>query len=208
MKVQDEALTELEAIFTEKYLSKLDRCVPFYDMTYTMAKLANARLRFKLHHPRGRAANAEGDVYITKEESDVIFNAALSFVELVEAGFKSKFCSHIFTHLTATFQIGAIELAWALVDGLYTEHPELIEHVENSLFFALGNLTLEAWEARRKVLEEGETTPTCIELLWSKRRVTSGDTGMPIQGITGLEGWEFNVGENFDVNYWNDFMRF
>ncbi|KAM0342568.1 hypothetical protein ACHAPU_009421 [Fusarium lateritium] len=224
MKVQDEALTELEAIFTEKYLAKLDRCVPFYELTYTMAKLANARLRFKLHHPRGQATTSEGDIYITKEESDILFNAALSFVELVEAGFKSKFSSHIFTHLTATFQIGAyiyliselrnrcsgprIEAAWRLVDGLYSEHPELIDHVENSLFFSLGNLTLEAWEARRKVLTEGETTPACIELLWSKRRVPNGDTGLPIQGITGLEGWEFNVGEDFDVNYWNDFMRF
>jgi hypothetical protein len=223
-KVENEVISELEAIFEEKYLSKLDRYVPFHDLTYTMAKLVHARLRFKLNHPRGRTALGEGDVYISKEESDILFNAALSFVELVQVGFKSKFSSQLFTHLSSTYQIDAyihviselrrrcsgpgIDQAWKLIDDLYAEHPELIDHVENSLFFALGNLTLEAWEARRKTVAESEKTPRCIETLWRKRRAADRDIGMTIQGVTGLEGWEFNVGDEFDWNSWNDFLRF
>ncbi|KAM0197356.1 hypothetical protein ACHAPI_005222 [Fusarium lateritium] len=224
VKVENEVISELEAIFEEKYLSKLDRCVPFHDLAYTMAKLAHARLRFKLHHPRGRTGLAEGDVYLSKEESDILFNAALSFVELVQVGFKSKFSSQLFTHMSSTYQIDAfihviselrrrcsgprIDQAWKSIDELYAQHPEIIEHVENSLFFALGNLTLEAWEARRKVVAEADTAPRCIEMLWNKRRAADGDIGMTIQGVTGLGGWDFNVGDDFDWNSWNDFLRF
>ncbi|SPJ79180.1 uncharacterized protein FTOL_07571 [Fusarium torulosum] len=144
VKVENEVISELEAIFEEKYLSKLDRCVPFHDLT---------ELRRRCSGPR-------------------------------------------------------IDQAWKLINDLYDEHPELIDHVENSLFFALGNLTLEAWEARRKTVAESEKTPRCIEMLWSKRHAADGDIGMTIQGVTGLEGWEFNVGDEFDWNSWNDFLRF
>ncbi|RGP81254.1 transcription factor [Fusarium longipes] len=217
-----EAVNELEAIYTEKYLSKLDRCVPFHDLTYIMANLALARMRFMLHHPRGRSVSGE-DVYVTRLESDLIFNAALSFIQYVDAGFKSKFSSQMFTHLTSTYHIDAyvyviselrkrdsgprIDLAWKLVDGLYNDHHELIDNVEIPLFVALGNLVLEAWETRRKVLTEADVIPSCIELLWAKRRVANAAAEVTADGVNGLEGWEFSV-EDFDWSQWNNFMRF
>ncbi|KAF9773448.1 hypothetical protein IL306_008730 [Fusarium sp. DS 682] len=220
-KAEDDAMNELEAIYREKYLNKLDRAVPFHNMTYAVAKLVIARLRFKVHHPRGRAPSGEGDVYMTKQESDILFNAALSFLELVNIGFNSKFSSQMFTHLTSYYQIDAwiyviselrrrvsgprISLAWTLVDSLYTDHPELMDSVDNPLFTALGNLILEAWEARRKTLSEVEIVPSCVELLWSKRRVTQ-DAEM---AGNALDSWEFNVGDDLlDWNYWSDFVRF
>ncbi|KAF4342473.1 transcription factor [Fusarium beomiforme] len=220
-KAEDDALDELEAIYMAKYLNKLDRAVPFHDLTYAMAKLAIARMRFKVHHPRGRTPAGERDVYITKEESDITFNAALSFIELVFVGFNSKFSTQMFTHLTSYYQIDAwiyviselrrrvsgprISLAWKLVDSLYAEHPELVDSVDNPLFTALGNLILEAWEARRKTLSEVEIVPSCVELLWSKRRVTH-DAEMVGNA---LDSWEFNVGDGLlDWNYWSDFVRF
>ncbi|RKL33183.1 hypothetical protein BFJ72_g10199 [Fusarium proliferatum] len=221
-KAEDEAINELEAIYTKKYLAKLDRAVPFHDLTYAMAKLAIARMRFRLHHPRARAAPGDADVYMTKEDSDILFNAALSFLELVNVGFESKFSSQMITHLTSLYQIDAwiyviselrrrpsgprINLAWKLVDSLYTDHPELVDSVDNSLYTAFGNLTLEAWEARRKALTDGEAAPACIELLWSKRRVGQGDAEMT---GSALDAWDFNVGDDLlDWNYWSDFVRF
>ncbi|KAL6916376.1 hypothetical protein FSST1_007871 [Fusarium sambucinum] len=221
-KIEYEAVNELEAIYTEKYLSKLDRCVPFHDLTYTMANLALARMRFMLHHPRGRSVSGE-DVYITRQESDFLFNAAVSFIQYVDMGFKSRFSSHIFTHLTSTYHIDAyiyvvselrnrdsgsrIDLAWKLVNGLYTDHHELIDNTESPLFVALGNLVLEAWETRRKVLTEADVIPSCIELLWAKRRVANASAEVQAAAVNGLEGWEFNV-DDFDWSYWNNFMRF
>jgi hypothetical protein len=221
-KIEYEAVNELEAIYTEKYLSKLDRCVPFHDLTYAMANLALARMRFMLHHPRGRSVSGE-DVYMTQVESDLLFNAALSFIQYVDVGFKSKFSSQMFTHLTSTYHIDAyiyvvselrkrdsgprIDLAWKLVDGLYADHHELIDNAESPLFVALGNLVLEAWETRRKVLTEADVLPSCIELLWAKRRVANAGAEATADGVNGLEGWEFNV-DDFDWSYWNNFMRF
>ncbi|KAF5970348.1 transcription factor [Fusarium coicis] len=220
-KAEDEAISELEAIYTEKYLSKLDRAVPFHDLTYTMAKLAIARMRFRLQHPRARAAPGDADVYMTKEDSDILFNAALSFLELVNVSIESKFSSQMFTHLTSLYQIDAwiyviselrrrpsgprITLAWKLVDNLYADHPELVDSVDNSLYTAFGNLTLEAWETRRKVLTDGKPVLACIELLWSKRR-GQGDSEM---AVSALDAWDFNVGDDLlDWNYWSDFVRF
>jgi hypothetical protein len=215
-----EAVNELEATYTEKYLSKLDRCVPFHDLTYAMANLALARMRFMLYHPRGRAVNGE-DVYMTRQESDLLFNASLSFIQYVEVGFKSKFSSQVFTHLTSTYHLDAyiyliselrkrdtgprIAMAWKLVDGLYADHAELIDN-ETPLFTALGNLVLEAWETRRKVLTEADAIPSCIELLWAKRQVANAGAEVAADP-GGPEGWEFNVGD-FDWNYWNNFIRF
>ncbi|KAH7184734.1 uncharacterized protein B0J16DRAFT_286167 [Fusarium flagelliforme] len=216
-----EAVNELEAIYTEKYLSKLDRCVPFHDLTYAMANLALARMRFMLYHPRGRAVACE-EVYMTRQESDLLFNASLSFIQYVDVGFKSKFSSQMFTHLTSTYHIDAyiyliselrkrdsgprIAMAWKLVDGLYADHAELIDNSESPLFTALGNLVLEAWETRRKVLTEADAIPSCIELLWAKRRVANAGAEVATDA-GGLEGWELNVGD-FDWNYWNNFIRF
>lgn len=60
--------------------------------------------------------------------------------------------------------------AWKLVEELYTEHPEVMSDTENALSRALGDLTLQAWEARRKelALDQG-VPPSFIQLLWSKR---------------------------------------
>ncbi|KAF4966874.1 hypothetical protein FSARC_5487 [Fusarium sarcochroum] len=222
-KGEDDALTELQAIYQEKYLSKFDRRVPFYNLTHAMANLALARFRFKIHHPRRRAAAGNGDVYMTHEESDILFDAALSFLELTDVGHKSKFSFHILTHLTTKYQIDAyiyvisdlrhrytgprIDLAWKLVDGLYSSHPEIIEDAENPLFVALGNLTLEAWEARRKILTQGEVTPSFIHTLWSKRRAANAEVEVPVNDVDALDGLDLTLGDDFDWNCWSDFLR-
>jgi hypothetical protein len=88
---------------------------------------------------------------------------------------------------------------------LYADHPELVDSVDNSLYTAFGNLTLEAWETRRKALTDGEPVLACIELLWSKRR-GQGDSEV---AVNALDAWDFNVGDDLlDWNYWSDFVRF
>ena len=62
-------------------------------------------------------------------------------------------------------------LAWRLVEDLYNEQLELIDDLENTFFVALGDLALEAWEARRKRLSRGQDTPEYMpqfRLLWDK----------------------------------------
>jgi hypothetical protein len=52
-----------------------------------------------------------------------------------------------------------VALAWRLVEDLYDEHPELIYDAESTFYTAFGDLTLEAWEARRKELARIQDAP-------------------------------------------------
>lgn len=230
MELQDEAINEIEAIYQEKYFRHWDKRVPLHGVTHAMAKLAVARMRFKVHHPR-RAAVGGGEAYMTREESDMVFDSAVMSLEMVDAGIHSKFSSHLFTHMTSNFQIDAyiyvisdlrrrysgdrVALAWKLVEDLYSEHPELIDDAEDAFFVALGDLTLEAWEARRKELvrgrgvRESEVTPRFIQLLWDKRQ-KGNEESVQIPTIPdphGLDGLGLTDNIELDWDYWNDFLR-
>jgi hypothetical protein len=231
MELQDEAINELEAIYQKKFSGNLDRRIPLHGLTHAMATVAGARMRFKVHHPRGRAAVSGGEVYMTREESDMLFNSAVISLEMVSVGIHSKFSSHLFTHLTTKFQIDAyiyvisdlrqrccgdrMVLAWKLVEDLYNEHPELIDDAENTFFVALGDLTLEAWEARRKELarsqgvRESDLTPHFIQLLWGKRRNGNKESVQlpPVPDPHGLDGPGLTDYNDLDWEYWNDFLR-
>ena len=231
MELQDEAINELEAIYQKKFCSNLDRRIPLHGLTHAMATVAGARMRFKVHHPRGRAAVSGGEVYMTREENDVLFHSAVTSLEMVSVGINSRFSSHLFTHLTTKFQIDAyiyvisdlrrrcfgdrVNLAWKLVEDLYNEHSELIDDAENTFFVALGDLTLEAWEARRKELvrgqgvRESDVTPHFIRLLWGKRQNRNKESVQmpPVPDHHGLDGLGLIDYNDLDWEYWNDFLR-
>ena len=157
----------------------------------------------------------------------MLFNAALTSLEMVNKGIHSKFSSHLFAHMTSKFQIDTfiyvvsdlrrrasgelVILAWKMIEDLYAEHPELIDEVDNSFFVALGDLTLEAWDTRRKELlrtpgvREADITPSFVQLLWEKRQTGNVEnaivpTMLKTPGLDAL-GW------TDDWEYWNDFLR-
>ncbi|KAM5349497.1 hypothetical protein ACJ41O_006002 [Fusarium nematophilum] len=232
MELEDGAINELEAIYEEKYFRNWDKRIPLHALTHTMAKLAIARMRFKVHHPRGRAAVTNGEVYMTREESDMLFDSAVTLLKMVDEGIRSKFSSHLFTHMTVKFQMDAyiyvisdlrrrcsgerVELAWRLAGDLYKEHPELINDANNTFFTALGNLALEAWEVRRRELvreqgaREPDITPRFIQLLWDKRQSEcfAGDQ-VPIVSEGGHDLASLGLADvcDLDMDYWNDFLR-
>ncbi|PWY82107.1 hypothetical protein BO70DRAFT_291865 [Aspergillus heteromorphus CBS 117.55] len=244
--LEDAAIRELEAIYQEKYFRCTDERIPLHAVTRAMTRLAIARLRFTARHPRGRAAGMMGaDLYVTREENDMLFESALTWLEMVDVLKRSEFSFHLLAHLTSRASVDAyicvlsdlrrrcmgarVDLAWRLVEELFTEHVELVEDVENSFFVALGDLTVEAWEARRKALEgEGEglgeggvVTPWFVQSLWERRHSVGGSGGqvsVPVPGsVPGsapgagspLEVHGFGVIDDQELNweYWNDFLR-
>lgn len=233
MELKDEAINELEALYQEKCFRNWDKRIPLHGLIHAMTTLIVARVRFKAHHPRGRGSAANGgEVYMPQEESDMLFDTAVTSLEMVDVGIHSKFSMHLFTHMMSSrFQIDAyiyvisdlrrrcsgdrVALAWKLVEDLYNEHPEVIDDAENALFVALGDLTLEAWEARRKELvhgqgvRESDVTPPFIQLLWDKRRKGIEES---VQMPTApdphvLDGFGLTEDNELDWEYWNDFMR-
>lgn len=227
--MEDEAIDELEVIYQEKYLRNCDKPIPLHGLTHAMAKLAIARMRFKVHHPKRQAAFNSGKVYMTPEESAMLSDSAVTLLEMVDLGIRSDFSSHLFTHMTSKFQIDAyiyviselrqrysgdrVDLAWTLVRNLYDEHPELIVDVENTFSGALGSLILEASE--QYMLQhccgaEGfDVTPEFFRSLLSKRqREVLAGIQMPFvtesRDTTGLVSMN---NDDIDWEFRNDFLR-
>ncbi|KIW20356.1 hypothetical protein PV08_00931 [Exophiala spinifera] len=195
-QLEEEAISELDAMYHAKFLDHCDPRVPLHGLTYAMAKLGIARMRFIVLHPRVRAVVGPDGArsYMTREDGDKLFDAAVAVMEFVDIGVRSNsFSLHLFTHMATTrFQADVyvyviselrrrgsgdrVELAWKLVQALYDEHPELVTDTENTLFATLGDLTLEAWETRRRHLAgargcgSNSTPPSFIQRLWQKRR--------------------------------------
>lgn len=229
LELEDEAINELEAIYQEKFLCKTDKRIPLHGLTHAMANLAIARMRFKVHHPRGRTAVDGGEVYVTQKERDMLIDSAMTILEMVNVGINihSEFSAHLFAHLTSQPQMDACiyvlselrgqcsedrrGLAWGLVGNLYDEHPDLIDDGENTFSGALGDLALEAWEAevRAHGVWDPKCTPKFIQLLWDKRR--NGDLGSAqtptVPDAHGLDGFGLTDDNDLDWEYWNDFLQ-
>ncbi|KAK7428261.1 hypothetical protein QQZ08_005158 [Neonectria magnoliae] len=230
---EEEAINGLEAMYQERLLCNLDRRIPLHDYTHAMANLAIARMRFKIHHPRWRAA-ANGDkVFRSGKENDALFESAVISLQMVNVAMRSKFSSQLFAHMhmTSKFQMDAyvyvisdlrqrysgdlVALAWNMVEELYVKHPEIINDTENTFFASLSTLTLKAWEARRNVLLlsegvwESNATPQFIQSLWDGRQAPIEASVQTIPGLDshGLEDLKLGSDINLDLDDWNDFLQ-
>ncbi len=232
MAREDETINELEAVYQEKCFRHLDENIPLHSLTHAVARFTLSRMRFKVHNPRARAAVSGGDVYMTREESDLCFESALTALEMVDVSIRGKLSSHLFTHMSFNFQLDVyiyvisdlrrrrsgdrVALAWRLVEDLYNEHPELIDDAAaNTFFFALGDLTLEAWEMRRKELARGHqgvldtkfVTPQFVWSLRHQRENMLGEDRLQMSAtVPDPQGLMWTDGNDLDWEYWNDFL--
>ncbi|KAK1566185.1 C6 zinc finger domain-containing protein [Colletotrichum navitas] len=228
--LEDKAIDELEARYHEKFLRHLDHNVPLYALTYAMAKIAIARMRCKVHNPRGQAWGV-GEALMSREKGDVLFESILTWLEMLDLALRTKFSSHLITHMTTRYTLDAyiymisdlrrrcsgerVALAWRLVEKLYEEHPEMIRDIsQNTFFAALGDLTLEAWEARRKELVDSQETraaglsPAFIHSIWDQRRNQAVQVSqLSAPELQNLDAVGLMENGDLDWEYWNDFLR-
>ncbi|KAL1878407.1 hypothetical protein Plec18167_004479 [Paecilomyces lecythidis] len=231
-KFEDEAINDLEAVWQGKYTRDCDTNIPLHALRKFFQSFAISRMRFKILHPRKRAPNNDGDLFMSREESDLLFESALITLEMVHLSLKGKLASHLFIQMTVNFQIDVyiyvvselrrrfsgnrVALAWRLIEELYNEHPELIHDMENSSFVAFGNLTLEAWEERQKEifpnlnLAEIGNIPQFISLLSKKRNEKMNEEASQIQPVANAIGLESLVDlqgtEYVSWEHWTDFL--
>lgn len=221
--VKDAAIDELEALYETKYLSKCDPRIPLHALAIAMTRLAIARMRFKVHHPR--LGNE-----IDRGVSDMLFQNGVLVLRLGEETRKSKYAVHLLSHMTERSQMDAlvyvvselrrrwagdlVDMAWRVVEDLYKEHPELIEEETNTFYVALGDLTLEAWEARQIDLIrshgawESNTVPQFIQSLRNKRDKGSTEAGHATMEEPLTISPMLGVDATLDWDYWNELMRF
>ncbi|CCF44346.1 fungal specific transcription factor [Colletotrichum higginsianum] len=246
--VEDGAIDELEARYHEKFLRHLDKNIPLHALTYALTKLAIARMRCKVLKRRrigggvgGGVSGGGGELLMPRAENDVLFHSIVTWLESRDAAMRSAFSPHLIAHMTTKYTVDAyvymisdlrrrcsgerVALAWKLVEKLYEEHPELTtEDGRRTPFFAaLGDMTLDAWEARRKELVDTQETrvsgawPRFIHLLWDQRRnkAVSQASQQQQQQQQQLAVPDFqNLGTmgltddgDLDWEYWNDFLR-
>ncbi|CAK7210791.1 hypothetical protein SBRCBS47491_000898 [Sporothrix bragantina] len=235
-KKEEDAVQRIGKVYEEKFVRRLDTRIPLHGLAHAMIRLALARMRFKLYHPRNFATSA-GAAQLASSgwqvptpgrrlSASLLFDTALCLLETLDYSVQSAFASHIYMYMTLQFQLDAyicvlselrrrtsgerVTLAWRLVEGLYTEHPEIISptetnNVHKGFFLALGDLTLEAWAAREAALraEEGDNVVIPIfiqQLRESKAQAQDGTTASPYANVPVDEvdiGWAC----------WEDFLR-
>ncbi|VUC29234.1 unnamed protein product [Clonostachys rosea] len=234
LEMEDVLIDKLESIYQENFLQYLDLKIPLHALSHAMAILASSRLRYMAHHPRFRAVTHDEATYMKKEEGDIAFNSAVTSLEMLQIGEQSQYSRHLFTHISSTFQLETnvyiiselrrrfsgerVDMAWKLVHDFFSEYEEIVNDQENSFFVALGEMVLEAWEARRKhfIHEQGvmapRSLPRFIELLWNKQQLRNGQN---MQVATTLDSQNLDTFElpdvhdvDFDWESWGTFWRF
>lgn len=230
----DEVIDEIEQLYDARYLAAADKQIPLPALARATAQLAVARMRFRLHHPRRRRGVARGNPGDQPGRGpDVVFESALTIMEMLHQGRHSQFCGHLFTHMTSKPQLDAcicviselrrrcsgprVDLAWELVEGLYLDHPELLtgSGSQGAFSVALRDLTLEAWDARQKKsawrpgASAPSPTPGFVQMLL-KERQEEGDQWPATMPEAGGAVESFGVAgdtSELDWDYWNDFLR-
>jgi hypothetical protein len=225
LAMEDAAVDEIEAIYQQKYFRNSDSRIPLHGLCQTIARLAIARMRFQAHHPRRRVSTGGGPVSLTSEEQHQLFEWGVTVLDLVRDGMQSKFSPHLFIYLTSDFQIDVliyvvselrkrhsgdhVALAWTLVAYVYTEYSERIQDAEDTVFAALGDLVLQAWELHcTETVHTIGDTPIFIQMLKERKEGANLSAPRPpSQGLSGFEGLQLVVDNVLDWTYWDDFLR-
>jgi hypothetical protein len=237
LALKNQAIDELEAIYERKYIRHCDLSIPLHHLSVTVTRLAICRMRFMAHHPR----NLIGNITISPDDSDRLFDNAVRLLELDSDSRKSNYSAPLFAHMTTRSQLDAfiyilselrrrslgdkVTSAWNLVTMLYSHHPELITNsngsqtnANTSFYTAFGDLTLEAWQARKQELIRShgtrvdDITPQFIRDLQATRQQPAGNENMGIMAasmsINDGSGLQLTLGLGQDLNweYWDQFL--
>ncbi|PWY71296.1 C6 zinc finger domain-containing protein [Aspergillus eucalypticola CBS 122712] len=229
IELESKAVDELNNIYCWRNTRNSDPHIPLHSLTQAMANLSIARFRFKIHHPRRRFGAAGNEIYITRDEHDILFESALTWVQsMMDIRIRSKFPYYLFTHFTTDTYMDAyihillelrqrrsrdrVALAWQLVEDLFSEHPELIDD-SNPFFVSFTDLVLDAWDSRSYGLDkshgalEAITTPRFIQQLFDKKR--HNRLGDLISSLNSQNPGGFELQDEEDTSWlsWGDFLQ-
>jgi Fungal specific transcription factor domain len=213
-------LTDLEQMYEDKYLCHCDPSIPLHHISATVARLTIHRLRFYYYHPRHQPEDGR---QMSQADQDVVFESSIRLLQLDFDGRGTKFSAHLLEHQLACTEVEAlvymvselrqrvsgdlVRTAWALVERMYDEYPQLLQD-DDKFYTALADLTLKAWEARRREVDaNGDAVPEFIKVL------QRGHVGEPEDAQTALiedmipdGGFQFGLihDDPLDWVYWNE----
>lgn len=144
------------------------------------------------HHPRQYPDNGAS---MSQSERDMLFEECMKELEISAFSKKFKAVQGFVWHIQIHFQFDAfiyviselrnrttgaqVELAWKQIETAYDQRPELLIETKNSLYFAIGNLTLKAWAKREESVSPFVPPPRFISVLRSQRIIPDPPTPLP-----------------------------
>lgn len=173
MVEEGRAINALEGRLEDGFLNDCDPSILFHQLALYLARSSFCQVRLAARHPRRC-----GD--LSRDDRDRLFflgEQVLSYDNLTYASRDLQLPHHVsmsfpfegfipvLTELLTRREGDPGDQAWAKVDHVYHDHGDLIMASKtNTLFFALGTLTLRAWEMRMAWTRQGPILPQLLEL--------------------------------------------
>lgn len=181
---KDQAIDELEARFEEKFIRYCDPSIPLHLLCIYIAKSVICTMRIMAHHPR---QYPDKGASMPQKEKDMLFSESLKELEYDSLGHTTKCIQGFLWHISSHFQFDAfiyviselrhrtegemVDRAWQQIIFSYEHRPEMITDTKNSLYVAIGNLTLKAWQKREETGNYQIPPPRFISLLRAQRNI-------------------------------------
>ncbi|CRG87218.1 putative LRR receptor-like serine/threonine-protein kinase At1g51860 [Talaromyces islandicus] len=175
---KDKLIDLVDKVYQEKYVQHCDPKIPLHSLAIHLAKVGISRMIFRAHHPRNNPEHAD------PQESDLVFLHSVRLIEYDNSIRHTKFPQQLLRHLIAKTQLDAlicvltglqqrtvgelVENAWKQIEIFYRDHISLVDETENTLYKAMGDLALKAWQTRASVVRL-QTKPDFISRLLHKR---------------------------------------
>jgi hypothetical protein len=185
---KDKAIDEFEDMLEQKYLQYIDLSIPLHFLSAGLAGAAVCQMRLLAHHPR---QYPDKGASLPQAEKDMLFSTSLKMVEYDSLGSNMDTIRGYTWHMKVYLQLDAfiyllgelrnrtegeeVDRAWHQIGLVFENHPEMVTNTKNSLYFAIGNLTLKAWEMRSAVARLNHSlyqvaTPDFVTRLRSYRK--------------------------------------
>lgn len=162
MAEEERAIDALETSLDQGYLRKCDSSIRFHLLAIYLGRSSVCQMRLSTRHPQ---MYPDKGASLPREEKDRLFFLGLQVLTYDNRVYSDKSLAPYLWHVAMSFPFEAfilvltelltrtdgdiIDRAWTNVSQVYEDHPELItESRTNALFFAVGSLTLRAWEVR------------------------------------------------------------
>ncbi|KAI9647102.1 hypothetical protein NHQ30_005104 [Ciborinia camelliae] len=181
---KDKTIDELETRLQDKYLQYCDPSIPLHLLSIYVARSVICNMRLTAHHPR---QYPDKGASMPQKERDMLFNESLKMLEYDGLGHSEKLVQRYLWHIHVHFQLDAfiyllselrrrergelVDKAWQQVELAYEFRAEMLNDTKSGVYFALGNLVLNAWEKREESGRSPDdiTPPRFISILRSQR---------------------------------------
>lgn len=157
---KEKAIDQVESQ-VERIVSRCDTSIPIHLLTMLLSRSAIGQKRLSTRHEANQKKEA---AEVSTQENDALFQMGIQIMVYDHLTFSTASLRSYLWHVESYFPFQVLifllhELirrqpsadttkAWTRVLEAYEDHAEMLEDVKNPLHFAVGNLTLRAWDSR------------------------------------------------------------